>query len=238
MKNLNRFFLFIKNWNKPLIFIGILLAIVIFFYASGLWRYLTFENLEKSRHILKSLVAEHYLLSVVIYIAVYIAVTAFSIPGAAVLTLAGGYLYGIFAGAFYVNIGATAGACAAFLASRYFIEESIQKKFEKQLKGFNSEIEENGVGYLLSLRFIPAVPFFLINLLAGVTKIGFLTFLWTTAVGIIPGSLVYSYAGSNLAEVRSASGILSPPIIMAFLLLALFSLIPVFFNRIVQGKKK
>lgn len=210
----------------------IIIAAVILINLTGISRELTLQNLENSREAIKNFVKDNYAESILIFVAVYFAVTALSVPGAAVLTLAGGFLFGTVPGALYVNAGATMGAAGAFLAARYFIGGTIQEKYSENLKKFNSEIDANGVNYLLTLRFIPAFPFFLINILAGVTRIGFLTFLWTTSVGIIPGSLIYAYAGSNLGGLKSVSGILTLPFISALLLLALFSVLPVFLKKL------
>ncbi len=225
-----------KQWIKPVIFILLIASAVIVINITGVAKELTFKNLVNSRDTIKNLVKENYLWSVLIYTGVYFAVTALSVPGAAILTLAGGFLFGTIPAALYVNVGATLGASGSFFAARYFIGEVVQKKYSENLKNFNAEIKSNGVNYLLMLRFIPAIPFFLINILAGMTRIGFFTFLWTTSAGIIPGSLVYAYAGSNLGNLKSASGILSWPIISALLLLALFSVVPVLLKKLFKPR--
>ncbi len=226
-----------KQWLKPAIFILLISVLVIILSLTGAAKLLTFRNLEIYRDTVKNFVTENYSISVLIFIAVYIIVTAVSIPGATVLTIAGGFLFGTLTGALFVNAGASIGASCAFLVSRYFIGSVVQEKYAENLKSFNSEIKVNGVNYLLLLRFIPVFPFFLINILAGMTKIGFLNFLWTTSVGIIPGSIIYAYAGSNLGELKSAEGILSWPIISAFLLLALFSIVPVLIRKLLPARR-
>jgi uncharacterized membrane protein YdjX (TVP38/TMEM64 family) len=226
-----------KQWIKPLIFTLIILAIAVTVYISGAGRLFTLENLTRYREIVKNFVARHYFLSVLIFIAIYTAVTGLSIPGATVLTIAGGFLFSTIPAAIYVNAGATLGASASFMVARYLVGSVIQEKFAEQLVQFNSEIKANGVSYLLTLRFIPIFPFFLINILAGMTRVPFFTFVWTTSAGIVPGSVVYAFAGSNLADLKSVSGILSWPIILALLLLAFFSLSPAVLKKILPGKK-
>ncbi|MFH0976168.1 MAG: TVP38/TMEM64 family protein [Spirochaetota bacterium] len=204
---------------------------------TGLDTLLTFEQFKLYQQQLVSFVSLNYLFSVIIYILIYLIVTAVSIPGAAVLTLAGGFLFG-FAGIFYVNIGATSGAVSAFMFSRYIFGSWIQNKYEDKLSGFNSEIEKHGNNYMLALRFIPLIPFFLVNIFAGISRIPLRTFLWTTSVGIIPGSFVYIYSGRQAGTLESIADIISARILIAFLLLALMSLAPVFIKKLFKDKLK
>ncbi len=224
-----------KQWIKPAVFVLLIAAIVTAAYLTGAARLLTFQNLVKYRDAVKDFVNLNYVLSVLLFIAIYIIVAGLSLPGATVLTLAGGFLFSTIPAALFVNAGATLGACASFIVSRYFVGSVIQEKYAGRLERFNKEIEANGASYLLTLRFIPVFPFFLINILAGLTRVPFLTFAWTTSLGIIPGSVVYAYAGSNLAGLKSAGGILSWPIISALLLLALFSIAPAVLKKIFPG---
>lgn len=225
-----------KRWAKPLIFLIILGMIFILFRFTRIGTILTFENLTRSREMIKNFVSLHYFISVLIFIAIYIIVASLSIPGAFILTISGGFLFSTVPGALFVNAGATIGACNAFLASRYFLGDFIQEKYADKLSNFNAEMKLNGTGYLLTLRFIPVFPFFIINLLAGLTKIRFFTFLWTTSAGILPASLVFTYAGSNLAELKSASGIFSWKILSVFILLGVLSILPGFLKKILQKK--
>lgn len=220
-----------KQTNKILILI-ILIAAVAFarVYLAG--DVLSLENIKQYRALLENTVREHYLFSVLTFVVVYIAVVALSIPGATVLTLAGGYLFGLAATTLYVNVAATAGATLAFLVARYLLGDWIQEKYRSQLATFNREMARNGSRYLLSLRLVPAFPFFLINVLAGFTKVPLGTFIWTTSLGIIPGSAVYAYAGQQLGAITAPTEILSPRVIAAFTLLALFALFPVLLDAV------
>ena len=130
-------------------------------------------------------VHDRYILSLFLFISLYIIATAFSIPGDIILTLAGGFLFGIAVATVIVNIGATAGAVLAFLSARYLVGDRLQEKYQGQLNRFNEELNLNGPRYLLTLRFIPVFPFFLINFLAGLTNIPLRTFVWTTSVGYV-----------------------------------------------------
>jgi uncharacterized membrane protein YdjX (TVP38/TMEM64 family) len=166
------------------------------------------------------------------FIAVYVLATALSVPGAVILTLAGGFLFGPATSVIYIDIGATAGAACAFLSARYLLGNRLQQKYGGQLAKFNSEMDRNGASYLLTLRLIPVFPFFLINFLAGLTKVPLRTFLWTTSLGIIPGTAVFAFAGQQLGSIDSLADILSKKVIAAFAALGLFTLAPAVWKRI------
>ena len=222
--------------KKRIIFLIVILALIAITRLTDLDRYLTFENLQENKFRLQQMVEGNYVLSVGGYIVTYIVVVAFSIPGAAILTLTGGFLFGVLWGAIYVNAGATTGATLAFLFCRYVAGEWVQNKYQDKLKTFNKELSKNGYRYLLALRFIPVFPFFLINIFAGLTKIPLRTFIWTTSIGIFPGSLVYAFTGKQLGDIQSVEDIFSARIAVAFSLLALLVLFPVIVNYF-RGKK-
>ncbi len=214
------------------------IVLIVLVRFSPLGGILTFEHLRGHRDELAAGVQAHYLRSVMIFIGVYVLATALSIPGAVILTLGGGLLFGTVAATVYVNIGATGGAVLAFLSARYLLGNRLQEKYASQLGRFNDEIAKNGPSYLLTLRFIPLFPFFLINFLAGLTKIGLRTFLWTTSLGIIPGTAVFAFAGRQIGSINAPSEILSPKVLAAFAALALFALVPVFWKRVKAGGGK
>lgn len=220
------------SYKKRITLIIIILAAIAIIRLTGVDRYLTFENLQENKFRLQQIVESSYTLSVIGYILLYITIVAFSIPGATILTLSGGFLFGVLWGALYVNAGATTGASLAFLFCRYVAGEWVQNNYQDKLTTFNRELSENGYRYLLALRLIPVFPFFLINICAGLTKIPLRTFVWTTSVGIFPGSLVYAFAGNQLADIESIEDIFSAKIAVAFSLLALFVLFPVLLNYI------
>ncbi len=222
--------------NKIFLLLLFIAAIVLIRY-SPLGSVLTFENLKQHRESLIAVVRSNYAASAATFIVVYVLTTALSIPGAVILTLAGGFLFGTLASTLYVDAGATAGASLAFLSARYLVGNRLQEKYQSQLQRFNGEIERNGTSYLLVLRFIPVFPFFLINFLAGLTKIPIRTFFWTTAVGIIPGTAVFAFAGQQIGSINSPSEILSKQVLAAFVVLALFTLTPVLWKRWKDGKR-
>jgi uncharacterized membrane protein YdjX (TVP38/TMEM64 family) len=219
--------------NKIMMLISIALLVALFFFL-GLGRYLTLASLKANRAALVEFYANHRFVMAAVFIAVYIVQTALSLPGAAVLSLAAGAVFGVVRGALYVNIGATIGATLAFLVARYLFRDAIQKKFGSRLETMNRELEHSGFNYLLFLRLVPVFPFFLINLAAGLTKIPLRTFFLGTVVGIIPGNFVFCNAGASLATITSMSDIAAPRVLGSFALLGLFALIPVVYRKFIR----
>ena len=220
-----------KKYRKIII---LLIGLVLIFSGVryfGLDDVLTFENLNKNRQLLTTYVGQHYVQSVILYIGIYIIVVAVNLPGAAVMTLSGGLLFGILPAMLYVNISATVGGSIAFMVSRKFLGEFFQAKFGQQLKKFNSEIDRYGKNYLLTMRLIPVFPFFFVNIAAGMTKISLMTFVWTTSLGTIPGTFAYVYAGYNIGNIASNGQVLSPQIIFALVLLGIAAVVPTFINK-------
>ncbi|HMK48603.1 MAG TPA: TVP38/TMEM64 family protein, partial [Thermodesulfovibrionales bacterium] len=175
---------------KKRLFILVLIAGLSILVWLNAHQYLTFENLKAHRELLQRYVAEHYLLSAAVFVAYFVS-TALLVPGAVASTVAGGFLFGVVMGAIYVNIGAAVGSALAFLSSRFLIGNWVQKRYGNHLKRFNEEIEEHGLSYLFTLRIVPALPFFVTNYLAGMTKIPLRKFMLVTVLGTIPGSIVY-----------------------------------------------
>ena len=169
--------------------------------------------------------AENPFLTIAIFFAVYVAVTALSIPGAAIMTLAGGALFGLSTGLLIISFASTIGATLAFLFSRFLLRDYIQSKFSQQLESINKGIEKEGAFYLFTLRLVPILPFFVINLGMGLTPIKAWTFYWVSQLGMLAGTAVYVNAGTQLGQLESLSGILSPGILFSFVLLGVFPLI-------------
>ena len=160
----------------------------------------------------------------------YVSVTGLSLPGATILTLTFAWFFGLSRGFVLISFASTSGATLAFLLSRYILREVIQNKFNDRLAGFNKRLEEDGAFYLFTLRLIPVVPFFMINVVMGLTPLRTRTFWWVSQVGMLPGTLVYVYAGANVPDFQTlakqgAGGILTPQLIGAFVLLAIFPFI-------------
>ena len=220
--------------GKILIALGIA-ALIVLIRVFGWDQLLSLETFRQYRDQLLAFTTQHYFPTVAVFILIYIVAVALSIPGATILTLTAGFLFGFF-GVIYVNIGASSGAILAFLAARYLMGDWIQKRYGPKLASFNREIAENGFNYLLTLRFIPLFPFFLINIFAGLTRVPLATFAWTTMVGVLPGSFVYIYTGRQLGIIDKPGDILSWQIVLAFVLLGLLVLSPVVIKKFVKKK--
>lgn len=220
-----------KKYTKRFIILAALIVVILILRFSGLGEFLTFENLQRNRDTLLAYVQGHYAASVAAYICVYIFVVSLNVPGAAIMTISGGFLFGTFPAVLYANVGATTGASIAFLLSRYLLGEWVQARYRTQLAGFNSEMARNGARYLITLRLIPAFPFFLINFLSGLTALPFSTFVWATSLGILPGGTIFANAGRQLGSINSPGEILSPKVILSLMVLALFAIIPALVSR-------
>lgn len=221
--------------QKKIILLAILVAIILLVRTLGIGDYITLENFITNRDILKRFVNNHYILSVLGYIIIYIS-TAFFLPGAIPLTIIGGILFGVFLGTLYVCIGATVGATLAFFSARYLIGNWIQDRYRNQLRRFNEGIEKNGHYYLLTLRIIPIFPFFLVNLFAGLTNIPYRIFLWTLLITVLPGTVIYAFAGQQLRDIKSIRDVYSPEVLIAFLLLIIF-LVTLLIFRLYKRKR-
>jgi uncharacterized membrane protein YdjX (TVP38/TMEM64 family) len=160
-----------------------------------------------------------------LFFVAYVAVTGLSLPGAAVMTLAGGAVFGLFWGLLLVSFASSLGATLAFLASRFLLRDWVQQRFGDRLRAINAGIEKEGGFYLFTLRLVPVFPFFVINLLMGLTPIKTRTFYWVSQIGMLAGTLVYVNAGTQLARIDSLAGILSPALLGSFVLLGLFPLL-------------
>lgn len=219
------------NRNR-LIILVVIAALLALFFALDLGRFFTLAALKANRDTLAGFYAAHQIACVAAFIAIYIVQTALSLPGAAILTLSAGAIFGVLFGTLYAVTGATIGALLAFLVARYLFHDLIQQKFGARLEHLNRELDKSGLHYLLFLRLVPVFPFFLINLGAGLTRLPLRTFFIGTFIGIIPGGFVYCNAGASLASINSIGEIASPRVLGSFALLGLFALVPVFYKKI------
>ncbi|HRP65229.1 MAG TPA: FAD-dependent oxidoreductase [Thauera sp.] len=210
--------------KKALLLLAVL-ALVAAFFASGLNRQLDLDTLKAGMDGFAAWREASPLAVAALYFATYVAVTALSLPGAAVMTLAGGALFGLGWGLLIVSFASTIGATLAFLVSRHLLRDSVQARFGDRLQAINEGIARDGAFYLFTLRLVPVFPFFLINLLMGLTPIRLKTFYWVSQLGMLPGTLVYVNAGTELARIESLSGILSPALLFSFALLGVFPLL-------------
>jgi pyruvate/2-oxoglutarate dehydrogenase complex dihydrolipoamide dehydrogenase (E3) component/uncharacterized membrane protein YdjX (TVP38/TMEM64 family) len=195
------------------------------FFGFDLGRYFSLAFLKSSQKLFETYYHSNPPRTLLIYFVVYVAVTALSLPGAAVMTLAGGALFGLITGTFLVSFASAIGATLAFLVSRYLLRDWVKSRFGQKLASVDAGIERDGPFYLFTLRLVPLFPFFLINLLMGLTKLRVPTFYWVSQIGMLPGTMVYVNAGTQLARIDSLRGILSPAVIGSFVLLGVFPLI-------------
>lgn len=221
-----------SNTGKISIAIVIGLAIGAFFYFD-LGRFLSLTALKENRDNLLAFTEANFAAAVGIFVVAYATVAGLSLPGAAILTLAGGFLFGAVFGTLFVNVGATTGATLAFLTARYLLRDTVEQKFGKWLGPFQEGFTKNAFSYLMTLRLIPLFPFFVVNLVSGLTRVNVGTYVAATALGIIPGSFVYAYAGRQLGTINSLKEIASPNVIGAFVLLGLLALVPIVYKRFV-----
>jgi len=195
------------------------------FFLLDLQHVLTLDGLNASLDQFEALRTESPVLIGAAFFVLYVLAAMLSLPGAAVMTLAAGALFGLSWGLVIVSFASSLGALLAFLISRYVLRETVQSRFGDRLKSLNEGMEKDGAFYLFTLRLVPVFPFFLINLLMGLTSIRAATFYWVSQVGMLAGTLVYVNAGTQLAQLDSMSGILSPGLLFSFVLLGLFPLI-------------
>ncbi|MCI5052364.1 MAG: VTT domain-containing protein [Simkaniaceae bacterium] len=227
---------------KKLIPIGVIILLIILFYALDLGRFFTFESLKAQHEDIKAFVSRHPITTPLLFITLYIIAVALSLPIAGILTIGMGYLFPLPLSTLYVVIGATIGATIIFLAARSAFSAILYKKVEPFLSKIEGNMKENAAMYLLTMRLIPLIPFWLLNLAPAFLSVPLRTFVWTTFVGIIPGSYVYTQAGLGLASVFEDSdhftfgAIFTPEVIIAFCVLIAFSLIPIIYKWI-RGRK-
>jgi uncharacterized membrane protein YdjX (TVP38/TMEM64 family) len=225
-----------SSTGKILTGIIFLLGIGAFVYFD-LSQYLSLDALKANRDLLLNYTESNYALAVAAFILVYILQTTFSLPGGAILTLTGGFLFGSLMGTVFVNIGATIGATLAFLAARYLLRDWVETKFGDRLGPIQAGFAQNAFSYLMTLRLIPAFPFFLVNLVSGLTRVKLGTYMLATSIGIIPGSFVFAFAGRQLGSINSLTEIASPPVLLAFTLLGLLALMPIAYRKWTEKKE-
>ncbi|MGH1430079.1 MAG: FAD-dependent oxidoreductase [Neptuniibacter sp.] len=207
----------------PLVFFLVLSIAAFFVFDLG--QFLSLEFIKQNQASFEQYYAENPVQTVAIYFIIYVLVTALSLPGAAIMTLAGGALFGLSTGVIVISFASTIGATLAFLFSRFLLRDWIQQRFSRQLDSINKGIEKEGAFYLFTLRLVPVFPFFVINLGMGLTPIKTWTFYWISQLGMFAGTIVYVNAGTQLGKLENLSGILSPGLLLSFTLLGLLPLI-------------
>lgn len=223
-----------KSWPKYLLIAAILASLVAYF-GLGLNKYVTFENLKAQQSEFQDYYAQNQSSTLLLFFLAYILMAALSLPGATILTLAAGALFGLAVGLLLVSFASSLGASLAFLSSRFLFRDSVQSRFGERLQAINEGIEKEGAFYLFSLRLVPLFPFFVINLVMGLSKLPLWTFYWVSQLGMLAGTAVYVNAGTQIAKLEKASGILSPGLILSFVLLGSF---PLAAKKLLQLRKK
>jgi pyruvate/2-oxoglutarate dehydrogenase complex dihydrolipoamide dehydrogenase (E3) component/uncharacterized membrane protein YdjX (TVP38/TMEM64 family) len=223
--------------KKKLLLVVAFIALVVAFFAFDLGRFLSLDYIKSRQAEFTALAAEKPLAVGGAFFAIYVAVCALSLPGAGIMTLAAGAIFGLVAGTVIVSFASTIGATLAMLVSRYLLRDSVQSKFGARLADIDKGVEREGAFYLFTLRLVPAFPFFVINLLMGLTKMKTWTFFWVSQIGMLAGTLVYVYAGTQLAKIDSLKGILSPGLLGAFVLLGIFPLVAKKFIDAIKARK-
>ena len=211
--------------NRKFIIVAVIAALIAAFFLFDLQQYFSLEFIKEKQAAFNTFYAENTLLTLVGFFVIYVVMAALSLPGAAIMTILAGSLFGLVTGVIMVSFASTTGATLAFLASRYLLRDSIQSRYADKLQVINDGVEKEGPLYLFAMRLVPLFPFFVVNLLMGITTIATRTFAWVSQLGMLAGTSVYVYAGTQLAQIDSLSGILSPGLIFAFVLLGLFPMI-------------
>lgn len=207
-----------KKAVLALVLIGAIAAYFIF----DLGQYLSLENFKASQADIVAAKDANPALYIAGFFLLYVAVTGLSIPGAAIMSLVAGALFGVVVGTLIVSFASTMGATLAFLSSRYVLRDWVQGKFGERLRAVDDGLEKDGAFYLFTLRLIPVFPFFVINLLMGLTRIKTGTFFWVSQIGMLPATIVFVNAGTQISRIESTAGLLSPALIASFVALALF----------------
>jgi pyruvate/2-oxoglutarate dehydrogenase complex dihydrolipoamide dehydrogenase (E3) component/uncharacterized membrane protein YdjX (TVP38/TMEM64 family) len=222
---------------KKFLILLVLALLAFAFFALDLNRYLTLDGLKGSLAQFEALRADSPVGVALVFFAAYVVATALSVPGAVILTLGAGALFGFSMGTLIVSFASSIGATLAFLASRYVLRDAIQRRFGTRLKTINEGMAKEGTLYLFTLRLVPLFPFFLVNLLMGLTPIRTLSYYLVSQVGMLAGTLVYVNAGTQLAQITSLSGIVSPGLLLSFILLGVFPLLAKKLMKLLQRRR-
>ena len=225
---LNRDWMKVKLLDKKLIKVIIVIILITFislFFALDFYQYTNLSFIKDKQLIIEDFYKKKPTTSLIIFALSYFLVTALSLPAAVVLTLLGGALFGFSIALVIISFVSTLGATVAFLIARFLAREYVQLYFKKQLLSINNGFEHEGAFYLFALRLVPIFPFFIINIVMSLLPIKTWTFYWVSQIGMLPGTAVFVYAGTQLAEINEISDITSPSLLLAFTMLGLFPLV-------------
>lgn len=224
-----------KKIGSKIVLLMLIVGFISVFFLFDLNEYFSLSYLKNELVALKEYYEQHNILTMLIYMGIYILVAALSLPGAAIMTLAGGALFGLLYGVFLVSFSSTIGATLAFLFSRHLLRDWVQNKFSSKLVSINKGTEKEGGFYLFTIRLVPIFPFFVVNLVMGLTKIRTFVFYFVSQIGMLPGTIIFVNAGTQLAKIESPGDILSLNIILSFVVLGIF---PIIAKRITGYIKK
>ncbi len=213
-----------KGKTAKVVLVVLIASVIGLFFIFDFDRYLTLDYLNARQQDFRQFYAARRVRTLGAYFAIYVVVTALSLPGAAIMTLAGGALFGFWPALVVVSFASTIGATLAFLVSRFLLRDWVQARFGERLRAMNAGVEKEGIFYLFTLRLVPIFPFFVINLAMGLTPLRTLAFYWVSQLGMLPATAVYVNAGTALGDVQSLSEILSPALLVSFALLGIFPL--------------
>ncbi|MFY0663732.1 MAG: TVP38/TMEM64 family protein [Natronospirillum sp.] len=220
---------------KKLVLFAVIACAIGAYFLFDLGQYFNLAYLKAQQDQLNAFYQANRALTIALYMVIYIVMAALSLPGATIMTLAGGAVFGLTTGLIAVSFASTIGATLAFLVARFLFQDSLQQRFPHQLDAINDGIRREGAFYLFTLRLVPLFPFFVINLLMGLTGLRVWTFYWVSQVGMLAGTAVYVNAGTQLAQIDSLSGIASPTLLLSFALIGVFPLVA---NKLVQWLKR
>ncbi len=223
--------------TTKIIILAVIVLLLAGFFIFDLGQYLTLGYLKSQQQVFNDYYQQHRFSTLLSYFVIYIVVTALSLPGAAVMTLAGGALFGLWTAVVVVSFASSIGATLAFLASRFLLRDWVQGKFGDKLQAINEGVEKEGAFYLFSLRLVPLFPFFVINLVMGLTPLKTSLYYIVSQVGMLAGTFVYVNAGTQIGQLESAGGILSPGLLVSFALLGIFPLVAKRILGVFQARK-
>jgi uncharacterized membrane protein YdjX (TVP38/TMEM64 family) len=223
------------NRKKKIVILVVVVSLIAAFKVFNLGQYLTLSFLKESLDKFNDLYEKHTVMVIAGYFVVYVLTTSLSLPGASPLSIVGGAVFGLWTATLVVSFASTIGATLACFVSRFLLRDWVQSKFSDKIVKVNEGIEKEEAFYLFTLRLIPLFPFWMINLVMGLTKMPLLKFYWVSQIGMLPGTMVYVNAGKELAKIESVKGIFSPSLIISFALIGIF---PIAVKKLVSFYRK
>ena len=221
-----------------IIIAALFVALIAAFFIFDLGKYFSLESLKSQQELLNEFYKENAVLMIVGFFLLYVLFAALALPAASFLTFAAGALFGLWIGVIIVSFASTIGATISFLFSRYLLHDAIEAKFGNKLEAVNAGIEKDGAFYVFGLRFMPFIPFFVINPLLGLTKLKTFTFYWASQLGMLAGTIVYVNFGTQIADIESLDDLFSFKLLVSFVLLGVFPIIAKHIMNFIQRKKE